>query len=709
MDIRIEADRAEVDMGRTVGVSVLVKEAGHPVTNALVLSYVNGRRWGAHERTDSSGRCALLLPLPNPGTARIQVEARPEEETSREAWIWAAPAAENQRVFLQKTFVVEGRVRQAVLHVAVDNACDFFLNGEHIGAASGWNPPTVRRDLAEKCRPGENTLSIAALNGDGPAGVLVRLTVEGDGGRTTVVSNETWRVWTDEPPGWPNVAAEGGTAATRVCGADEGVWAALLGEWPGLHDRADWITGRPVSEGARLSNEIEVTVRRRAITRRPYDPKRIVGVQWEPWFMPHVCQWQTAQAVPLMGFYNSDNVDVIRQHALWLAEAGIDFVLADWSNHIWGKQHWSERDASVEEIINATTATLETYAAMRDEGIPVPKMVLMPGLSNGPPTTMEAINEELDWVYEQYMRDRRFEGLWLEYEGKPLIVILDCGTVAQREKTPVDDTHFTVRWMSTQLQATGHEKLGYWSWMDGGIEPVTTYCQGEPEVVTVSTAFFGHGGWLYPEAYGRRGGATYVETFKPALALRPRFLMLHQWNEFAGQPEGQGYGDKHDVYVDSYSFELSDDIEPVSLTSRAYRGEGGWGFYYLNLTRALVDLYCGDAVPQDTLLAVSRPLRGETVRGGTMQIEWATVGKPAAAFLIDLDGQEVARVTEGCTYALRLRDVPAGAHVLKVTAADTQTRYPLSFTREDDVLEKAIPAAAETPFVVERDDAPVVP
>ena len=100
-------------------------------------------------------------------------------------------------------------------------------------------------------------------------------------------------------------------------------------------------------------------------------------------------------------------------------------------------------------------------------------------------------------------------------------------------------------------------------------------------------AFFPPGGWLSEYAYGRRGGWTYVESFKHALRVKPRFIEIHQFNEFAGQPEGHGYGPNKDVYVDSYSVELSDDIEPVSLTAPAYRGEGAWGFFYLNLTRAL--------------------------------------------------------------------------------------------------------------------------
>lgn len=55
--------------------------------------------------------------------------------------------------------------------------------------------------------------------------------------------------------------------------------------------------------------------------------------------------------------------------------------------------------------------------------------------------------------------------------------------------------------------------------MDGDLrQPYTPY-EGKPEAMTVSCAFFGDGGWLYPQAYGRRNGWTYVESFRQALEI----------------------------------------------------------------------------------------------------------------------------------------------------------------------------------------------
>lgn len=156
-------------------------------------------------------------------------------------------------------------------------------------------------------------------------------------------------------------------------------------------------------------------------------------------------------------------------------DLGVDFILLDWSNHIWGCKHWNERSDGVNSILHATQLMMEVLAEMRSESLTVPSVALMPGISNGPPAAMEALNEELDWIYQNYLRNPRFAGLWQEMDGKPLVIVLDTGAVAHPDGTAesafripffkqtlgvsaeeldslrsrnaglVDDTHFTVR------------------------------------------------------------------------------------------------------------------------------------------------------------------------------------------------------------------------------------------------------------------------
>jgi len=255
--------------------------------------------------------------------------------------------------------------------------------------------------------------------------------------------------------------------------------------------------------------------------------------------------------------------------------------------------------------------------------------------------------------------------------------------------------------MSTQLQTTGHDRLGYWTWMDGSPRPVVTYRDGKAEAVTVTPAFFAAGGWKGPGAYGRRGGATYIETFKAALESKPEVVLLHQFNEFAGQPDGQGYGPSKDIYVDSYNVELSDDLEPVSLTTPAYRSTGGWGYYYLNLTRALLDLYRQDT-PETTVMAIARPGRGKTVATDDLDVEWAWAGKEPEGFTILINGVTVARNVKGTTARVNLKTFAPGPLKLAVRAEGTQSRFRMSYMEEALPLETGVPALAETEFVLKR-------
>ncbi len=699
--VAIQADADAVGMGGSVTVTATAtRDDGSPLAECMLLPYVNERRWGSHESTDAQGRVTFLLPLPNPGPARIQVLARVSKLGAFSYWIWAGGApSDGQTVYMQKTFTLDSDARAATLRAAVDDQCEFYLDGERVGDMAGWTVTGVFGGLESRLRAGTHILALKAFNGSGPAGILARLDVTTDAGAFTCQTDASWRGWTEPPAGWPGAAHDAGMPATVIERLDRSLWAPTMKDWPEGHGSGDLMAGRLMPDDGAKSNAVTIEVTRRTFPAS--EPSgTLVCMQWEPWFTPHNAYWQTAQAVPVMGFYSSYNRDAIRQHVLWFVDLGVDFIMPDWSNHIWDKQHWNERPDGTNEIIHATELLLETLADMRDEGIPVPKVVLMPGLSNGPPTTMNAMNEQLDWVYHAWIRNPRFEGLWQDYDGKPLVVILDTGLVAKRETVPVDDSHYTVRWMSTQLQILHHEKEGYWSWMDGSLLPVVTYCDGKAEAVTVTPAYFADGGWLGADARGRRGGTTYIESFKAALDTRPRVIQLHQWNEFTGQAEGQGYGPNHDRYVDTYSVELSDDLEPVSLTAPGYRGdEGGWGFYYLNLTRALLDLYRGKA-PHDTIMAVGAPIANAVVTCTTLDVAWSLAGAPPAGFAIAIDGKILADKVQGTACSVALEGFAPGAHELSVTAEGATTRYPLSLTREDVPLDTPAPVIVRVPFAI---------
>lgn len=693
--VSVQVSVRRIGMGRTLAVTATARDArGRPASGRLLLPYVNGRRWGSHEYADAAGKATFLLPMPNPGPADVQVVLDGATRATEE-WIWVERQADAQTVRFEKTFDLPDTPMSATLWLAVDDRATVFVNGRSVGTAHGWvRACTVQqRNLALK--RGCNVIAVEAYNHSGPAGLLVRLQWTTDRASGILVSDRSWRASVLDKR-MPCVSAGK---------ADQGLWAPIMEDWPTVVTRSKLMAGSVMRPAATASRPLRVEVVRRALHPIRSDPRRLVGIQWEPWFTPLNASWNTAQAVPVFGFYWSWNPDVTRQHMLWFAESGIDFLVADWTNHLWDQTAWNSRPNHTNEIIHCTTLALETMAAMREEGIPVPRMVLLLGLTNGPSTTMEAVNEEMEWAYHACVRNPRFKDLFVDVEGKPLILIFNGGGpgwLLANGDPLVDDRHFTIRWCSSQHQISRDNEHGYWSWMDGVLDLPVTMRDGKPEAMTASVAFFARDGWLGKDANGRRNGWTLVETFRKAIQVKPAFLQLHQYQEFAGQPEGQGYGPNRDHYVDSYSPEFSDDVEPTSLTAPAYRGEGGWGFSTLNLMRALIDLY-RQPRPVTTVIAIGQPLHRQHVTAKALTLTWNVVGKPARAFIVTASGRDargktvqvVRRLPASARSAtLDLRGLARGDVTVRVQGVGTRCRYRPSWTEDSLPLAKPVESYA---------------
>jgi hypothetical protein len=322
---------------------------------------------------------------------------------------------------------------------------------------------------------------------------------------------------------------------------------------------------------------------------------------------------------------------------------------------------------------------------MSKEGKVTPKIVLLLGLYNGVPVSdpMKRLNGIFAWLTKNYLSRSEYKDLWLYYNGKPLITVLfnpadPCKELKDYEKpAPLDAPQWTVRWMASQLQINHAESCGMWSWMDGTIRQLVTYHDGSPEETVVTPSCFAEGGWLATTATGRDHGAPYIESWKVAFEARPKFIQIHQWNEFAGQKEGEGYGPDHHVYVDEYNLESSDDIEPTRLEECAYRGCGGWGYYYMNLTKALISLYRHET-PGITVVALSAPFQTELVRQNHLALTWQTIGESPKSYDVQLDGNTAARAIQGTKYTLDLSRVHPGSHSVTLLANGVHTFFDLN-------------------------------
>lgn len=693
--VEISVDRTRVGMGRVVHVAARSIRAGdRPGAGDCLYPYVNGKRWGSHEIADANGRAWFMLPLPMVGTAEIRVQAAPQPPTPDDYWIWDASQGKPGTIYLQRRFTLSGEPRGATLWLAVDDAAAVCLNGELVAQKGGWHEVKPVAIPAQKLRRGENWLSVEAMNGSGPCGLLMRLEVSTSAGRTSVVTNGDWRTFSAKPAGWPLAPAEGGEPARLFGRADTGA-VSPEPSWPSIVV-APRRTGLPLPKGAIVSRPVRVTVVKRKLLAPPGDPHHAILIQWEEWFTRHNCNWSTAHAVPVMGFYDSHMREVARQHLIWFIESGFDTIMADWSNNIWNAQSWSEIGVGTRELDETSTLMMDEMARMRDEGYDVPKMTFLTGISYARPGGPAAMNGQLAFIWDHYVANPKYRGLWRMLDGKPLVLALDCGATYYKEKIALDP-RFALRYCGAQQDHTGTDKFGFWSWMDHE-RPVPTYRDGRVEALTVHIGSFGPGGWLAKDARGRRNGATIIEDWAAAMQYRPRVLQIHQFNEFAGQVEGSPAAPPN-VYVDIYSPELSDDFEPTSLTAPAYRGKGGWGFLQLNIVRALVDLY-RQKTPVTTVVTIAEPLMGAVLEGDHVTVKWVSAGAPAKSYTLLLNGKPVARGLKGTSAEVSLKGVPRGPVTFKLIAVGATARYALSWT--EDSLPSARPMPASMELTVQR-------
>ena len=366
-------------------------------------------------------------------------------------------------------------------------------------------------------------------------------------------------------------------AEGRGWGGREGAWAA------GMQGACDQAAGcvYPVGQAgpgaAALSTTLPIIVHvaYRRIARPGGADGNEVCMDFEPWFTKlNVPRWEGragASGLPLVGYYSSFHPGVMRQHAIWMTEAGITCVNVDWSNMLWSKIDWSARGPNVHELCNATDLLLQEYSAMRAEGHDTPKVMIMIGLTNMLPS---ALHDLASWIRQNYHQRFGLEN-FVQLDGRPVLPVLYLGnfkpfsvpwpTPEVTQEISANGS-FAVRYMGVSLDRNESLGLvsGFWSWMDSTLSPIPAMRDGVVEALTVAPAFFKSGetgGWLGAGAVPQRQGQTLAAEMQRALQLRPKVLLVMQWNEWAGARDGS-----KNAFTDDYNLSLSNEIEPVSLT-----------------------------------------------------------------------------------------------------------------------------------------------
>jgi len=307
----------------------------------------------------------------------------------------------------------------------------------------------------------------------------------------------------------------------------------------------------------------------------PYDISKILATDPGAMSKPDSPLWGALQAPhhwgePLFGYYVSDDDSVLAKHAQMLADAGVDTVIFDVTNQLSYPESWQ--------------ALGRVWSSIRERGGRTPQMAFL--CPFGSP------QQVLHELYRDLYAPGKFQSLWFQWEGKPLI-LANPAALDQSETSAAIRRTFTFRTPQPDY-FTGPTAPHQWGWLEVHPQHAFPDDAGRVEEVTVGVAQNALDGKLSvlsnPKAYGRSfhqgqqpglegqdfSGRNFAGQWERAFALDPAFVFITGWNEWiAGRfqkPSGF-YGDGPVTFVDQFSREFSRDCEPML-------GGHGDAYYY---------------------------------------------------------------------------------------------------------------------------------
>ena len=261
---------------------------------------------------------------------------------------------------------------------------------------------------------------------------------------------------------------------------------------------------------------------------------------------------------PAQGYYRSTDKAAIRNNMTLLANAGIDFVILDYTN---------ANDGYVTNASHGETwafaplrAMCETIVEMRAEGKQTPYIVLWCGQSEG---------ALIDAFYQLFYTVEEWRDCFVYWDGKPFMISTKSETVFPRKEL------FTVR----HMWGLTDEKC--WRFLNVDNSKTVYINDGELEQLSVAVATQ-ETYMSEPTAHGRDGGRFFYKQWKTAFKHHPKVVTVTWWNEWAAQ---RFIVDGKTTFVDNYTQEYSRDIEPM---------EGGHGDLYYRWLCEYVRAYKAD-------------------------------------------------------------------------------------------------------------------
>ena len=276
----------------------------------------------------------------------------------------------------------------------------------------------------------------------------------------------------------------------------------------------------------------------------------------EEWGKPYQYYWW---AEPEVGYYKSDDKQVIRLHMLQLAEMGADYIIIDNTNV---SMSWRESSAWNNYISIPCSAILDTICEMREEGLKTPYVVFWnaSGLSRG----WNVVNA----IYKEFHAQERWKDCFVYWEGKPFMLLTNTP-----EGEPDYDLTLRMQW---GLNTTPDTSV--WTFLnvnnppvydiDGFIEQTCVCAATQESYMSLQTA------------HGRNHGIFMYRHWANAFKYRPKAITITWWNEWCAIMLMDSYGNR--LFTDNYNAEYSRDIEPM---------KGGHGDQYYRWTMQYIKAY----------------------------------------------------------------------------------------------------------------------
>ena len=287
------------------------------------------------------------------------------------------------------------------------------------------------------------------------------------------------------------------------------------------------------------------------------DPKDPDAPEWGKPFAYHF--WNE----PVYGYYSGTDEWVLRRQAELLADAGVDVIVFDNTN---GTFTWLE----------TALCLLHTFDQARKDGIHTPQIAFML-----PFVDPQANKTQLLELYEHIYQKNICPELWFRWEGKPLMLGLECAFDPAQTLEAEIRQFFTFRSCQPDY-AAGQTAPKQWGWLCAYPQAVFRREDGSAEQMTVGVAqnrsFTTNrlapmsGEDIMGRSYTSQGyrneedaalhGHNFAEQWEYALEQDPDFIFVTGWNEWVAQrlPEWEGV---RNAFPDQYNDEYSRDIEPT--------------------------------------------------------------------------------------------------------------------------------------------------